>query len=274
MLVDFGLAQNMEKSTDTAALLAAERLQRTNSSHSASSEPPSSKRKSHSNLLGIAGYDSRESRRRAPACRAGTRGFRAPEVLLQCTEQTSAIDVWAAGVIMLSIFSGRYPFFDSPDDGTALGELISIFGSDALKTASSKLGKELLCQPEQPANSLREICRRFRSAPPPLKAKERSKKFRKTTADKNEANEANETNEKSEKSEKKRRKDRKERGGSSVKSPPVLPDEAYDLMEQCLRLDPSQRISARDALQHPFLITSDSDDSADEGDQTERGVQA
>jgi len=45
------------------------------------------------------------------APRAGTRGFRAPEVLLRCNDQTVAIDVWAAGVILLTIFSQRYPFF-------------------------------------------------------------------------------------------------------------------------------------------------------------------
>lgn len=39
--------------------------------------------------------------------RGGTRGFRAPEVLLRCTKQTVAIDIWSAGVILLSILSAR-----------------------------------------------------------------------------------------------------------------------------------------------------------------------
>jgi serine/threonine protein kinase len=40
--------------------------------------------------------------------RGGTRGFRAPEVLLRCVKQTVAIDIWSAGVILLSILSARF----------------------------------------------------------------------------------------------------------------------------------------------------------------------
>lgn len=70
--------------------------------------------------LGLAGAakgkDSRKSQR---ANRSGTRGFRAPEVLMKCELQVSlyfnpcygtnrftqscAIDVWSAGVIFLSL---------------------------------------------------------------------------------------------------------------------------------------------------------------------------
>ena len=39
------------------------------------------------------------------AARAGTPGFRPPEVLLKCRIQTVAVDIWAAGVILLSIMS-------------------------------------------------------------------------------------------------------------------------------------------------------------------------
>ena len=41
------------------------------------------------------------------AARAGTPGFRPPEVLLKCRRQTVAVDMWAAGVILLSILA-RY----------------------------------------------------------------------------------------------------------------------------------------------------------------------
>ena len=41
----------------------------------------------------------------------GTRGFLAPECLLDTEQVTGAVDVWAAGVILLSFLSKRYPFF-------------------------------------------------------------------------------------------------------------------------------------------------------------------
>ena len=37
------------------------------------------------------------------APRAGTAGFRPPEVLLKSSTQSTAVDVWAAGVILLSM---------------------------------------------------------------------------------------------------------------------------------------------------------------------------
>ena len=60
--------------------------------------------------------------------RAGTRGFRAPEVLLSLPEQTCAIDIWSAGVILLTLLTHRYPFFNAPDDLTALAEINLVLG--------------------------------------------------------------------------------------------------------------------------------------------------
>ena len=74
--------------------------------------------------------DPRSSRR---ANRAGTRGFRAPEVLLKCTAQTTAIDIWSVGIILLTFLSRRFPFFHSADDIDAFIELGSIFGRKKLK---------------------------------------------------------------------------------------------------------------------------------------------
>lgn len=67
---------------------------------------------------------------RAPmrASRAGTRGFRAPEVLFKQANQTASIDIWSSGVIMLTMLARRYPFFQSSDDQDAIVELACIFG--------------------------------------------------------------------------------------------------------------------------------------------------
>ncbi|OAQ67587.1 cell cycle protein kinase [Pochonia chlamydosporia 170] len=81
------------------------------------------------------GYPKSDTRLSKRANRAGTRGFRAPEVLFKCTEQTTSIDIWSAGVILLTILSKRFPFFNSADDVEAMIEIATIFGSKRMKAA-------------------------------------------------------------------------------------------------------------------------------------------
>lgn len=81
------------------------------------------------------GYPKSDTRPSRRANRAGTRGFRAPEVLFKCTEQTTSIDIWSAGVILLTIMSKRFPFFNSADDVEAMIEIATIFGSKRMKAA-------------------------------------------------------------------------------------------------------------------------------------------
>lgn len=82
--------------------------------------------------------DSRSSKR---ANRAGTRGFRAPEVLLKCTSQTTKIDMWSAGVILLTFLGRRFPFFNAADDVDAMIEMSCIFGTRRMKAAAAVHGQ-------------------------------------------------------------------------------------------------------------------------------------
>ncbi len=50
----------------------------------------------------------------------------------------AAVDIWSAGVIFLSLLSGRYPFFKADDDMTALAQIISVVGSDQMKQAAAE----------------------------------------------------------------------------------------------------------------------------------------
>jgi len=84
--------------------------------------------------------DQRSSRR---ANRAGTRGFRAPEVLLKCTAQTTLIDVWSCGIILLTFLSKRFPFFHSADDIDAFVELCCIFGKKKMREVAALHGQVL-----------------------------------------------------------------------------------------------------------------------------------
>ncbi|OIR58267.1 MAG: CDC7 protein kinase [Amphiamblys sp. WSBS2006] len=69
------------------------------------------------------------------ASRAGTRGFRAPEVLFKHAEQTTAVDIWSAGVVLLILLTRRYPFFCSYDDMDAIVEIACIFGTEEMRRA-------------------------------------------------------------------------------------------------------------------------------------------
>jgi cell division control protein 7 len=86
------------------------------------------------------GYPKNDTRPSRRANRAGTRGFRAPEVLFKCTEQTTKIDIWSAGVVLLTILCKRFPFFNSADDIEAMIEIATIFGVKRMKAAGQLHG--------------------------------------------------------------------------------------------------------------------------------------
>lgn len=87
------------------------------------------------------GYYERDTRPQMKAPRAGTRGFRAPEVLFRCVSQTRSIDMWSVGVIMLCIFTAQYPFFLSTEDIDGLVEIGIIFGHAEMRKAARHYGR-------------------------------------------------------------------------------------------------------------------------------------
>jgi len=95
---------------------------------------------------GRIGFPQDDKRSAIKTNRAGTRGFRAPEVLLKCPDQTTgeysdlldwglmlAVDVWSAGIILLSLLTHKFPVFNSSDDIEALMEITAIFGRNAME---------------------------------------------------------------------------------------------------------------------------------------------
>ncbi|GJE87431.1 kinase-like protein [Phanerochaete sordida] len=83
------------------------------------------------------GYPERDQRPHSKANRAGTRGFRAPEVLLKCGLQTGAIDVWSAGVILLFFLTNKFPLFQASDDVEALMEIATIIGKRQMEKVAT-----------------------------------------------------------------------------------------------------------------------------------------
>ncbi|KAH8830207.1 kinase-like domain-containing protein [Flagelloscypha sp. PMI_526] len=88
------------------------------------------KSKTQSEYVGVPTKDPRPL---SKANRAGTRGFRAPEVLLKCGCQSGAVDVWSCGVILLFFLTKKFPLFQSNDDTEALMELAAILGSKKMQ---------------------------------------------------------------------------------------------------------------------------------------------
>ncbi|XP_014221526.2 LOW QUALITY PROTEIN: cell division cycle 7-related protein kinase-like [Trichogramma pretiosum] len=94
--------------------------------------------------------------------RAGTPGFRAPEVLLKHHPPTMAIDMWASGVMMLFILSSSHCFFRPPNDIAALAEIVAIFGTEAVQKCAKALGKKFICGADTQALDLRDTCQKSR----------------------------------------------------------------------------------------------------------------
>jgi cell division control protein 7 len=161
--------------------------------------------------------ENRPSRR---ANRAGTRGFRAPEVLLKCTAQTTVIDIWSAGVILLTLLSRRFPFFHSADDVDALLELTNIYGRRKMRETALLHGQVF----ETNIPSYSENGHGFEKIV--LWCTNRSNK---------------------------------DKGGLDPEE-----KEAVAFLQLCLDCDPSRRITADQALEHPFIARTEDLAMADE----------
>ncbi|XP_065203123.1 cell division cycle 7-related protein kinase-like [Planococcus citri] len=206
-------------------------------------KPVSTKVSSH----GVCGCDTKPricnhcvTRKPMHAPRAGTPGYRSPEVLLKYPHQTTAVDVWSAGVIMVSIMSGSYPFFRGPDDVTALMEMVTIFGIEDIRNTATKLGRLLLCNENRKPIDLSKMCERLRQRSSSEVKRENTNLpmcrscYQKVLPE----------------------------GGCLCKdttqgtkhSPNyVFPAEAYDLLSKLLCVDPDNRYTAKDALEHAFF---------------------
>uniref|UniRef100_A0A5K3ET19 non-specific serine/threonine protein kinase n=1 Tax=Mesocestoides corti TaxID=53468 RepID=A0A5K3ET19_MESCO len=88
---------------------------------------------------------------KAPAVRrGGTLGFRPPEVMLRCVTQTTAVDLWAVGVIFLSFLTGRYPFIKVEDDLEVLHSFSHLLGYERMQQGAHSVGKRILIDPRPP----------------------------------------------------------------------------------------------------------------------------
>ncbi|CAN6566497.1 unnamed protein product [Malus baccata var. baccata] len=136
----------------------------------------------------------------------GTKGFRAPEVLLRSLHQGPKVDVWSAGVTLLYLIMGRTPFTGEPEQ--SIKDIASLRGSEdlwevaKLHDRESSFPVELLDIKSLPSMKLQSWC------------KARTKR------------------------------------GQFFRQ---IPRSLFDLVDKCLTVNPRQRISAEEALQHEFF---------------------
>ena len=227
VLVDFGLAER--EGTDwhqcNCCLDTTDRQRKINSSVYASTRAAARAAGQTADVKPTYPKEDQRSSRRAN--RAGTRGFRAPEVLVKCTAQTCLIDVWSCGIILLTFLSKRFPFFHSADDIDAFLELCTIFGKRRMKEVALLHGQVMetnIPTISENGHSWEKII---------LWATGRNKK-----------------------------------DGDSGLTEDEL--EAVDFMKCCLELDHGKRMSAEQALEHPWLAgDAASEASSDAGVKAE-----
>ncbi|XP_063199787.1 cell division cycle 7-related protein kinase isoform X1 [Chroicocephalus ridibundus] len=198
------------------------------------------------------------SRCQQVAPRAGTPGFRAPEVLTKCPTQTTAIDMWSAGIIFLSLLSGRYPFYKASDDLTALAQIMTVRGSRETIQAAKTFGKSVLCTQVVPAQNLRTLCEKLRGTNSSCKRSQGevpSKSVNDSALPVAVDKCAPETLGKQI-----HHLENFQEGDSALEMKATdmkgwdqVPDEAYDLLDKLLDLNPATRITAKEALLHPFF---------------------
>lgn len=107
-----------------------------------------------------------QSRPESTAPKSGTPGYKAVEILLRYHYQTTAIDIWSAGVIFACLLAGHTPFFRDVDDNISLAEIITVLGSQRVCQAARAMGIRLTVEPKREPINLKYLCTAIRSSNP------------------------------------------------------------------------------------------------------------
>ncbi|XP_062098592.1 uncharacterized protein LOC133804446 [Humulus lupulus] len=110
-----------------------------------------------------------EGKRKKEGSCVGTKGFRAPEVLLRSLHQGQKIDIWSAGVTLLYLMMGKTPFTGDPEQN--MKDIAKLKGSEnlwevaKLHDRESSFPSELLEVQCLGSMELRSWCRAYTRRP-------------------------------------------------------------------------------------------------------------
>ncbi|KAL8152191.1 hypothetical protein V2J09_009951 [Rumex salicifolius] len=109
------------------------------------------------------GFLKEEGKKQKEGSCSGTKGYRAPEVLLRSMHQGTKLDVWSAGVTLLYLMTGKMPFTGEPEQN--MKDIVKLRGSEELwelaklHDRESSFPKELYDVHYLPSMELRNWCK-------------------------------------------------------------------------------------------------------------------
>ncbi|CAI9620986.1 unnamed protein product [Staurois parvus] len=162
------------------------------------------------------------------------------------------------------MLSGRYHFFNAGDDMNALAQIMMIRGSQETIRAAKQFGKTVICSKVLPSKDLRTLCEELRrvcmvsASGSEIELQKPLSSLQLKIMEKQDSWFVEQTNVNPSEDTDKGLNYTLMTEATGSKQPNLngwdsVPDEAYHLLDRLLDMNPATRITAEEALLHPFF---------------------